>query len=271
MTSPMFRASARFSLFTLLALQAQALEWKFAYGIHDFVVPEVDSHTLGINTHIGTSYQGKSGLVFDFSLDLFLDHDVDDLDPDHIPVWWMSGIHTGNKFAQPSPGTTLSWEVDLFGMRNTVSCIEKQYKVFPGVRADFGAGAARLSLLAAAGYYFMEIDDDTPRTRGYDRGDFDHGEPAVSLMAETTLPLGKNCQLIAGYQIWAESSAWLQQQGRLSLGFPMNVNSELVIGVEYNQYNLSVYDKEPTTSPTYQSILPWDADMLVRVSYRKNW
>jgi hypothetical protein len=258
-------------LFVLLALPAAAFDLKADYGFHDFVVPEVSSHTFGINAHLQTTHQFQVGPEMDISLDLFAEHDVDDLDPDHIPVWWKSAIHMGDKILGSGEATALSWIFDLNGMRNTVSSIEKQYKVFPGLRADFNADGWRLSLQATVGYYFMEIDDDVPRTFGYERDDLDHGKWGYSLLAETTIPIGVSCRLTGGLQLWSESDTWLQQQARVEFGFKLTESTELVFGAEYNDYNLSVYDKEDPSSPAYHPVLPTPDDMLLRISYRHQW
>jgi hypothetical protein len=258
-------------LFVLLALPAAAWELKADYGFHDFVVPEVSSHTFGINAHLQTTHKFQVGPEMDISLDLFAEHDVDDLDPDHIPVWWKSAIHMGDTLLETGQKTALAWVFDLNGMRNTVSSIEKQYKVFPGMRANFNADGWRLSLQAAVGYYFMEIDDDVPRTFGYERDDLDHGDWGYSLLAEATIPFGVSCRLTGGLQLWSERATWLQRQARVEFGIKMTQSTELVVGAEYNDYNLSVYDMEDPSSPTYHPILPTHEDMLFRISYRHQW
>ena len=75
------------------ASTASADEWQYWVGVHDFKVPDVDSHTYGVTGGVSVDKQTKSGTHLVGSVDLFLDRDKDDLDPDHIPIRW--DVHLG--------------------------------------------------------------------------------------------------------------------------------------------------------------------------------
>ena len=78
----------------LLATGAvEAADWRYSVGIHDYNVPDVDSHTYGIDATVSMDERTESGRHTFASADVFVDHDQDDLDPDHIPIWWK--VHLG--------------------------------------------------------------------------------------------------------------------------------------------------------------------------------
>ena len=82
---------------------AHADEWRYWLGLHDFNVPDVDSHTYGVFVGASVDKQTKSGRHFVASADVFADRDKDDLDPDHIPIRWDVHVGTDGEFWQGSP------------------------------------------------------------------------------------------------------------------------------------------------------------------------
>ena len=73
---------------TLVAGAGAAAEWEYSLGVHDMAVRDVDSHTYGIGGRAEVDTVTSAGRHMFGSVDLFVDHDKDDLDPDHIPMWW---------------------------------------------------------------------------------------------------------------------------------------------------------------------------------------
>ena len=63
------------------AAASDAAERRYSIGLHDFAVPDVDSHTYGIDASVSVEKQTESGKHLVGSVDLFVDHDKDDLDP----------------------------------------------------------------------------------------------------------------------------------------------------------------------------------------------
>ena len=82
---------------------ADADEWRYWFGAHDFAVPDVGSRTYGITGGVSVDTQTKAGRHFVGSLDLFVDHDKDELDPDHIPIRWDLHLGSDGKLWQGRP------------------------------------------------------------------------------------------------------------------------------------------------------------------------
>ncbi|PIW61944.1 hypothetical protein [Shewanella sp. CG12_big_fil_rev_8_21_14_0_65_47_15] len=249
-------------------------QWHYSLGIHDFVVDEENSHTLGANMSLLIAHRTASNIQLLASLDVFLDVDVDDLDPDHIPIWFKSDYAAIGELYRFNPEFFFGWQVDLQGKRNTVSSVEKQLKLFPALTANYQDQRMQAQLKAGAGYYFMEIDDDVPRTRGYDRGDFGNDGLAYTAMGSFGVDITPQLHMSAAAQTWHDGDAWLEDQYRFDLTYQTNFwaeHSQWVLSVEHTQYNLDHYAKVDVNSPEYLPILPWDNDTLVRLSLIVPW
>lgn len=249
-------------------------QWHYSLGIHDFVVDEENSHTFGANMSLYIAHQTASDIQLSALLDVYLDVDVDDLDPDHIPVWFKSDYAAIGELYRVNPAFFLGWQVDLQGKRNTVSSVEKQIKLFPALTANYQGQRMLAQLKAGAGYYFMEIDDDVPRTRGYDRGDFGNDGLAYTAMGSFGLDITPKLHMNIAAQTWHDGDAWLEDQYRFDLTYQTNFwaeHSQWVLDIEHTQYNLDHYAKVDVNSPDYLPILPWDNDTLVRLSLIVPW
>ena len=245
-------------------------EWQYYLGAHDLSVPDVDSQTFGINVTFYNDHVTDGGIALDTAVDFFLDHDKDHLDPDHIPIWWMVDFEAKKSFFEPTPNVTLDWLLDIDTKANTVSSVERQIKALPGIAAEYANASFDASLKASAGYYFLEIDDDVAKTFGYTRDDFRHSTSAVALSADIGMAIASSGRLSGSLAEWSDGSAWLEKQFLLSMSFDTNLwrpGSKVLFEAEYTQYNLDHYvPSEPTTSP-YSPILPWDDDVLFRLSF----
>ncbi|MCG9728704.1 hypothetical protein L1D44_02385 [Shewanella sp. Isolate13] len=257
-----------------LAINAQAADWRIALGIHDTIVDQADSHTFGAHAGFYMAHKAQSDLLWQGEIDIFIDHDTDKLDPDHIPIWFQSAFSVDGNLYRFSEVMNLQWQVTLEGKRNTVSSIEKQAKLFPGIVARYDNERVYAGFELAAGYYMLEIDDDVPRERGYDREDFQNKTGAYSVALDTRLPLGNTFDLYAKAQTWNDGSDWLENKvsGVLSYHSDSLVeDSEVKLSVEHSEYNLDPYDNRDKSSPDYLPILPWDRDTLVRVYIDMPW
>lgn len=255
------------------ALQAEEqTQWHYSLGSHDFVVE--DSHTLGVNASLLLEHKTQSDILLTAALDAYIDVDVDKLDPDHIPVWFKSAYAASGELYRVNPAFSFGWQFDLQGKRNTVSSVEKQAKVFPGLTANFDGQALQAQLKAGAGYYYLEIDDDVPRTRGYDRGDFGNGTFAYTFMGSVGANVTPKLHMQVAAQTWQDEDQWLENQYRFELSYQTDFwrpNSVLMLSAEYTQYNLDHYAKVDVNSAEYLPILPWDSDTLVRLSLVVPW
>ncbi|AQS37928.1 hypothetical protein Sps_02776 [Shewanella psychrophila] len=253
---------------------AQALDWRIAFGGHDIIVEQADSHTLGAGATFSLSHLMQSNILLTGSLDVFVDHDKDKLDPDHIPIWFSSNFMVKGELLRLSHDSSLQWEVEANSRRNTVSSVEKQLKLFPSISYEYDTEAFFAGVKAGVGYYSLEIDDDVPRMRGYDRGDFQNKTGAYTLAADTRLALGSSFDLSAKIQHWNDGNEWLENRYSVALNYDSNTwvkGSLFVVSVEHTEYNLDPYAKVALDDSDYLPILPWDNDTLVRVYIDMPW
>jgi hypothetical protein len=258
------------ALVTLIACasSSEAADWRYAIGIHDFAVPDVDSHTYGLDASASIDRRTQSDRHWAGSVDLFLDRDKDDLDPDHIPIWWQVHLGTDADFWR-ADAVHLGWTADINTRMNTVSSIERQITALPKLVAGFDGTRVRTSLQAGAGWFFLEIDDDVPKTRGYDRDDFRNSEVAYTLMADGSIKIGTSWTLSGQAQQWWDSHQWLQTVFKAAVTLDAGNSrpgSAFALSADYNHYNLDVYSR-----PDLAPILPWDDDLLIRLSFSTHW
>jgi hypothetical protein len=243
--------------------RANADEWRYWVGLHDFSVPDVDSHTYGAFGGVSIDKQTKTGRHLAGSIDLYLDRDKDDLDPDHIPIRWDVHLGSDGELWQ-ADRTHIGWTADIDTRMNTVSSVEREITALPAIVSWYDGAHVRPSLKAGAGWFFLEIDDDVPKTRGYDRSDFRNSTLAYSAAGDLTIKLGACCEVFGQAQSWWDSDVWLQNQYEAGLhvhGGWMK-HGELVLDADVYEYNLDVYQRagEP-------AILPWNDDLLIRLSF----
>ncbi|EDQ02132.1 hypothetical protein [Shewanella benthica] len=267
-------------IFTVLCLSlastfsAQALDWRIAFGAHDIIVEQADSHTVGVGATFALAHLTQSNILLIGSVDVFVDHDKDKLDPDHIPIWFSSNFMVKRELFRLSPDSAFQWEVEASSRRNTVSSVEKQLKLFPGIGYEYDTKNFFAAVKVGAGYYSLEIDDDVPRMRGYDRGDFQNQTGAYTLAADTRFSLGSSFELSAKIQHWNDGSEWLENRYSVALNYDANTwveDSVFVVSVEHTEYNLDPYAKVAVDDADYLPILPWDKDTLVRVYIDMPW
>jgi len=257
-------------LLVAVAAVSEGADWRYAVGIHDFGVRDVESHTYGLNGSVSVDKQTQAGRHVFASADVYVDRDHDDLDPDHIPIWWQ--VHAGADGALwQGTHTRVGWTGNFDTRVNTVSSVERQIIAMPAIVAGYEASRFQASLQTGAGWFFLEIDDDVPKTRGYDRDDFRNSTLGYSAAADITLKLGASWTAFGHAQEWWDSHEWLQSQLRVALrmaaGHSHSHSSEFVLSADFNEYNLDVYARPDVSQP----ILPWDDDVMIRLSFDTTW
>jgi hypothetical protein len=255
-------------LLTAVASVSDAADLRYAIGIHDFIVSDANSNTYGLNVSASLDKRTQAGLHLDGSVNVFLDRDEDDLDPDHIPIWWQVHFGSDGDFWR-SNAMHVGWTADVNARKNTVSSIERETTALPKLVAGYDAANFESSLRAGAGWYFLEIDDDVPRTRGYQRGDLHNGELGYTLGADATMKLGASWTVSGQAQQWWDRHQWLQTVLTAAARVETvhwRKGSEFVLSADYNHYNLDVYSR-----PGLQPILPWNDDLLIKLSFSTNW
>jgi hypothetical protein len=243
---------------------ANADEWRYWIGAHDFAVPDVDSHTYGIVGGASIDKHTSGGRHLTGSIDLFLDRDKDDLDPDHIPIRW--DVHLGSDGEMwRGARTRLGWTADFNTRMNTVSSVEREITALPAIVGWYDGDHVRTSLKTGAGWFFLEIDDDVPKTRGYDRSDFRNSTLAYTIAGDLEIRIGACCKIFGQAQEWWDSHDWLQTQYEAALHVDAShwkKESELVLSADVYEYNLDVYQR-----PGEPTILPWNDDVLIRLLF----
>jgi hypothetical protein len=257
-------------LLTGAAATGEAADWRYSVGVHDFNVPDVDSHTYGLNLGISVDRQTAAGRHVFGSADVFVDRDHDDLDPDHIPVWWQVHAGTDGELWK-GERTHLGWTAAFDTRVNTVSSVERQIIAMPAIVAGYETNPFAASVQAGTGWFFLEIDDDVPKTRGYDRSDFRNSELGYSLAADLSLKLGKSWTAFGQAQEWRDNHDWLQNEYKVALRMEASHShahsSGFMLSADFHEYNLDVYARPDVSQP----ILPWNNDVMIRLSFDTEW
>lgn len=255
-----------FAILMLIATgAATAADRQYWLGIHDFNVPDVNSHTYGVTGGMSIDKQTSGGRHLVGSVDLFADRDKDELDPDHIPFRWDVHLGTDGDLWHGAH-SHVGWTADINTRMNTVSSIEREITAMPAIVAGYDGDTFQPRLKAGAGWFFLEIDDDVPKTRGYDRSDFRNSTFAYTVAADVKIRMGACCSISGLAQEWLDGSDWLQTQLEASLHMGVAnwmKGGEFMITADYYEYELDVYQR-----PGELPILPWDDDLLVRLMFK---
>jgi len=260
--------SGRLFAVALLACAASTVhadDRRYWVGLHNFSVPDVNSDTYGISGGVYVDKQTKGGRHLVGSVALFWDHDKDDLDPDHIPIRWDVHLGTDGEMWH-GDRLHLGWTADFNTRMNTVSSIEREMTALPAIAGRYDGDIVRASLKAGAGWFFLEIDDDVPKTRGYDRSDFRNSTFAYTMAGDLAIRIGACCKINGQAQEWWDSGEWLQTQYGAAFHFDagsFKEDSEVVLSADVYEYNLDVYQR-----PGEPVILPWNDDLLVRLMFK---
>ncbi|WP_270835833.1 hypothetical protein [Aeromonas sp. QDB30] len=251
----------------------EAADWRYGLGIHDLNVPDVDSHTYGFNARVAVDERIQRDLHLFGSFDLFVDHDQDHLDPDHVPIWWqLNGGAEGNVWRDER--LRIGWSSEFDTRMNTASSVERQMTALAALVAGYDGDLFHYSLEAGPGWFFLEIDDDAPRVRGYDREGLRNSTLAYALTNKVEFKLGDEWALRGLARRWWDGHQTLESQygGELRgdvdhwFGLDPAKHTQLVLGADFYHYNLAFYNE-----PNLPSVLGWDNDVLVRLSLDTRW
>ena len=243
----------------------QAAQWKYALGVHNMEVRDVSSSTYGLTGHAEVDDMTPAGRHRFAYFDVYVDHDQDHLDPDHIPIWWQTDLGIDGRFFTGERKMFVGWEVVQDTRMNTVSSIERQLHLLPAVTAGFAGDTIDLSLKTGIGYNFLEIDDDAPRLRGYDRTNLRQTGSAGAFAADAAFRIGQSWQVFGHGEEWRDSDDWIQTQ--YATGFRVAADrwgkgSQVAFSVEYNEYNLDRY-----STPGLPPVLGWDDDLMYKLDF----
>ena len=247
------------------------------FGAHDFIVNDIKtngvpahiddgtSHTFGANVGIVVKHKTKSNINLYAKAEVLIDIDTDKLDKDHIPIWFDFIVDVDGDISKINDYNFIKWYVYLDDKQNTVSCIERQIRQHLGLGWQFNNQKLMFALNAYTGFYYIELDDDTPRERGYDRMDLDNGESSSLLEAEASYNFTND------FSIYASASRYSAHAGfsELETDFKMLLTyktkdfiaegTTLNLLLKRNNYNFNDFNEGHDLS-----ILPWDNDSLVQ-------
>jgi len=269
--SQLIRIIAVVVMSLFFSLPAFAFDWGISLGMHNMSVEGArpleqapdgsTSYTPGVQvafhakSDVETAFQQKGYFKF------LIDWDQDDLDPDHIPVWFNGEYRANMNIVSFSERTALKMVLDADSKANSVSSVERTLKFFGGVKGEYESKTFSVGLKTTVGYYFLEIDDDVPKTRGYGRDNFRNTAFAYSVTADTQFALGDRFKLILLAQTWQAQGDWLENQYKIQLDYDSNSwieGSTVSVSLLRSEYNLDPYQRDDTNLP----ILPWSEDTL---------
>ena len=258
------------SLFFILlntALFSNTFNLEYSYGLHDFLV-EDESHTAGINAGIYAEYITSPTTYQNASFEIFAEHDEEELDPDHIPVWFRANYGFSTTLTKQNDTFKLNAIVDFDWKMNTVSSVEQYLKSGLGLEFAFKEGSLRLATKILGGAYYLEIDDDVPLCNDFERSDLDVGyKAAVMYGASMFWDMSKDVSLGVELEEWNEKGKWLERNTWVELTYKKTETLHIVFSVEKTIYNLENFRKEGI------DILPWNQDTLFKLVVRMplNW
>jgi len=262
------------ALFVVSAANAGAAEdWRYSIGVHDLSVPDVSSNTYGVNGSVSMDMRTDGGQHYFGSLEMFLDHDKDHLDSDHIPLWWQLHLGSDGDFWRAGR-MRVGWTANIDTRMNTVSSVERQITALPAFVGGYDGQNFQASLEAGAGWFFLEIDDDAPREQGYDRSTLRHSTFAYAATAKGRLKLGEAWSLSGRARGWWDSHGALESNYQAALR--MDVSSwmgggsmkqpALVLSADAYRYNLDPYNR-----PNAPPVLRWNDDLMIRLAFETKW
>ena len=264
----------------LVSNSLSAFDIDLSVGTHDFVVSNIvndtsndgisagTSHTLGLNIGIIAKHTTPSNIHMMAKAEAFWDRDKDHLDPDHIPIWFAFMFSADGIMYKINNHNHLKWYVLMDNKQNTVSCIERQVRQHIGTGYEFHHNDLTVDLNAYMGFYYIEIDDDTPVARGYTRQDTDDGEASNAFEVKMAYNFSKNF-ILSGYVKQYSSNAGMEElerdYGLLAVYKNSDffiANSSLNFEIKHSKYNLDRFFRNPPGIP----ILPFDNNTLIQAS-----
>jgi len=269
------------TLLCLISLSVNALEKGITLGISDYIVTDINpnpiydgttSHSLGISAGAFFKHTFVEDITVGGSADVFLEHDNDHLDSDHIPLMHKIQLYSFGPIHKTDKD--LRWLVDIRDKENTVSGIEREIKTFFGVGINSDSEKSHIAFNIYAGFFFLEFDDDAPKEyAGYGRIDLDDGAPAASTMIEGSIKLSDRFTFSGSATNWSviEGDAeWLENEFMAEVNYASSdwiKHSIVHFSVLHTHYNLAIHYRENLGKP----ILPWDKDVLVRLYVSLPW
>lgn len=234
------------------------INWRFRLGLSIFQVE--DSETFGMMAGIKGDYVTDNGIKLSMLFSATLDSDQDELDSDHIPIWFKSYLKAEKTLWQPSSKFGVLGTADFEHKMNTVSSIEQSADLMPGIKLDFDTRVVELFAKFGAGLYYLEIDDDLPREYSdYAREDLSNGELAWFQEYKAELRIARNFSLRGKYKNFRSfDNESLETRKEVELDYHFAPTTEFVLKAEKTHYNLDQFER--SAGDNGFAILPFDED-----------
>jgi hypothetical protein len=236
----------------------------YEYGLHDFMVDY--SHIMGVNAAINGEYKLFKNIDNTFNFETFIEYDKDKKDPDHIPVWFQADYQSSKKLFVLNHSFNVNALFDLDWKMNTVSAIEQNLKAGLGLGLCYVSNNIEFNFGIYGGYYYLELDDDIPVSRGYQRKDLSKSfMPAIAYNSSIRFSVNNNISLFMEADCWYDENDWLEKSYLLKLEYKNPLlfdHATLIVSAENTNYNLNDFNIHSV------NILPWDQDLLVKISLR---
>ncbi len=262
------------TLFLSTTLFAEGLG--ISVGVHDFMVQNIQdnvglvhnvgssSNTFGGNIGIWYSKHTQGGINILAKAEVFRDYDKDELDFDHIPIWFDYLLTFDGKLHDINEANRFRWLVYLDNRQNTVSCIERTIRQMIGAGYEYHKSALSAGVNLYAGFYYIELDDDTPVARGYTREELDDGEAAHALEAFFSYDFNNNWHINATIRHYAANTggSTLETDSKLHISYSGESffmdNATLNLKIDYRKYDYSRFNTRALP------VVPWDNDTLIQ-------
>ena len=267
------------ALLLLLPLSSHAATYKASLGIHDLIVHDIKddgalgdikpgtAHTFGINSAFLVEHKTKNDINLLAKIELLLDRNKHHLDPDHIPLWIKYLIEGDGQISRINENSQFKWSVFMDGKQNTASSIERVVRQFVGAGWHYQKNKFEFGANAYLGFYFIEIDDDTPVNRGYKRDELDDGESANLFELTSKYQYSDNVSMTLRGRYFSSNTGItpLEQNLDFSLTYDkfLDKNMALNFKIEHVKYDFDRFNTREF------DILPWDSDTLVQLSVTK--
>jgi hypothetical protein len=262
----------------LLCSSLSAMDFETSVGVHDFVVSDIvddvpqdgissgTSHTLGANIALYVKHTTHENINMLAKAEVFFDYDKDNLDPDHIPIWFSFLIDIDGDIYKINENHKFKWYILADNRQNTVSCVEREVRQHIGVGYTYKNGGLDLNLNAYSGFYYIEIDDDTPVARGYERQQMDDGEASNVFQFEGSYSFNSSWNIYFNAKRYSANTGMERLEDNYELhlqykgAYKLADGSTLNLKIKNVQYDLDRFTDESIGV----AILPFDNDTLIQ-------
>lgn len=234
--------------------------WKYRVGLTAFDV--ADSATFGIGCGVKGDYTSGHGIRLELKATVIAEDDRDNLDSDHIPVWFKNRFRAEKQLMAFSPSLQLDAVLDFDHKMNTVSSIEQSAMLIPGLKILLHSKKLEFYAKFGAGGYYLEIDDDLPEEYSdYRREDLGNGEFALLQEYRAAFVLNDALSFSFRYKDYRDTDWELLESGKkFEIAYVASPGRRFVLEAEKTHYNLDQFAR--SAGDNGLAVLPFDEDVF---------